>query len=435
MLSTLPIANSSSAPDASPPSPEELARRLEEFDRTREPGSLWPGLTEPARVAAAQELERITRLRLAGASAIQLDPARAHSPYALLVAGHTTGIGPVIGAWVERGFVAGTAERTAPFLRHLAHSRARGGRMEREVLPAIDALLQRGVTPVLLKGFHTSRVYFPEPGARRMADVDVLIPPDRVADVEQALSELGFRPDTAALRPYKRDWIDASIDPRHHSLELAHEASRWVLEVHASLDRLHHPGAVARLDSARSSVEPLDVAGRTVHVLSPELLLVYLACHCSQELDGIRLLRLFEIVQVVRHERAHHRLEWDAVLAMLERHRAAHFAYPAFALAEDLAPGTVDPRVLGAGRRASTLAARHTVPRLAPAGGSLDARGVMRQLMWTRGTVAIAQRLLRNVWPASFTKPRDVIPAWRVRLRRLRRGALSLGAPDERPRS
>src|SRR5262249_23768386 len=158
--------------------------------------------------------------------------------------------------------------RTAPFLRHLTHSRARGERMEREALPAIDAMLALGVTPVLLKGFHTSRVYFLEPGARRMSDVDMLIPPDRVEEVEQALLGAGFRPDTAALRPYKRDWIDARIDPRHHSLELAHEASRWVLELHASLDRLHHPGAVARLDAERNSLESLDVAGRTVHVLS-----------------------------------------------------------------------------------------------------------------------------------------------------------------------
>jgi hypothetical protein len=344
-------------------------------------------------------------------------------------------MGPVIGAWIERGAVVGTPERTAPFAEHLVQSRARGRRMEREVLPAIDALLERDVTPVLLKGAHTSRAYFDEPGARRMSDVDLLVPPDRVADVEEALTAVGFQPETAALRPYKRDWIDSRIDPRHHSLELAHEKSRWILEIHASLDRLYHPGATARLDAERTATEPLDLAGRRVQVLSPELLVVYLACHCSQELDGIRLLRLFELVRVARVERARHRLRWDAVLAMLDRLRAAHFAYPAFALAEELSPGTIDPRVLASGRRASTWAARHTVDRLAPAGGSLDERGVARQLMWTRGPVAIAQRLLRNVWPAAFTKPRDVIPAWRVRLRRLRHGAMSLRAPDERRRS
>jgi hypothetical protein len=46
--------------------------------------------------------------------------------------------------------------------------------------------------------------------------------------------------------------------------------------------------------------------------------------------------------------------------------------------------------------------------------------------------VSIAARLVRNVWPASFTQPRDVIPGWSVRLRRLLSGGLSLRAPNER---
>src|SRR5262245_37926207 len=44
--------------------PDEVARRLAEYKRTKDPAVLWPGLTEPARVAAARELERITRQAL-----------------------------------------------------------------------------------------------------------------------------------------------------------------------------------------------------------------------------------------------------------------------------------------------------------------------------------------------------------------------------------
>jgi hypothetical protein len=167
-------------------------------------------------------------------------------------------------------------------------------------------------------------------------------------------------------------------------------------------------------------------------VLAPPLLVLVLACHCSQELDSSRLLRLVEIVQVVRVELARGRLHWDDVLALSSRTGTARYAYPALALADALAPGTIDPRVLAVGRRESTWAARHTVDRLVPAGGSLDDRGLLRQLMWTRGPVAIAQRVLRTIWPASFTRPRDVIPGWRARLRRWRRGVLRLRAPDER---
>jgi hypothetical protein len=52
--------------------------------------------------------------------------------------------------------------------------------------------------------------------------------------------------------------------------------------------------------------------------------------------------------------------------------------------------------------------------------------------MWTRGTVAVAQRVLRTLWPASFLRPQDVGDGWRARVRRLRAGALTLRAPDER---
>ncbi|MDB4898518.1 MAG: hypothetical protein JWN53_326 [Gemmatimonadetes bacterium] len=410
----------------------EVTRRLAEYARTSDPGALWPGLTERARVAAAHEIERVTRARLGGASGMEIDPHNSLDPYALSIAGFTTGMGPLLGRWAEDGSLTGRAELLRPLADALDHGRRRAARIERELLPALDALIARDIGPVVLKGLHTSRVYFEEPGVRRMADVDLLVAADRIADAEDALSAVGFRPRGAASRPYKRDWIGPTVDEREFSLELAHERSRWTIELHASLDRVLHPGAVARLDAERSRLDSIEIAGRTVVVLAPPLLVLVLACHCSQELDSSRLLRLVEIVRVVRVELARGRLHWDDVLALSSRTGTARYAYPALALAEALAPGTIDPRVLTVGRGESTWAARHTVDRLVPAGGSLDDRGLLRQLMWTRGPVAIAQRVLRTIWPASFTRPRDVIPGWRARLRRWRSGVLRLRAPDER---
>jgi hypothetical protein len=311
----------------------------------------------------------------------------------------------------------------------LAHSRRRAARIAREAGPVFDALAAGGVTPVVLRGFHTSQVYFEEPGVRRMADVDVLVPPAAIARAEAALRALGFRPSTAPLRPYKRDWIGPTVNPAIFSVEHDDERNPWNLELHASLDRVFHPGAIARLDSESAHVESIEINGRALLVLRAPLLLLTLACHCSQELDTSRLLRLVEIVRVIRMPGT---LNWEEVLAMLRRTGVARYTYPAFALAEQLAPGTVDARVLDVGRRSSTWAARHTVARLVPAGGSPDRRGAVRQLMWTRGTVAVLQRLLRNVWPARFTRPGDVLAGWRGRWRRMRAGRLSLRAPDER---
>jgi hypothetical protein len=299
-------------------------------------------------------------------------------------------------------------------------------------LPAIDAFLARNIVPIVLKGFHTGRAYFGEPGARPMADVDLLVAPHEVAQSEKALESAGFRAHSDALRPYKRDWLGPDVEDRVYSVERSDPRSKWALELHASLDRVYHPGVAARLDAERAHTRHFDVAGRSLFVLAPAQTVVYLACHSSQELDSMRLIRIYELVAVIRAERAAGRLDWSEVIAILERTGAAGFTYPALALVEDLAPQTVDAGVLALARHASTAAARHTVPRLAPAGGSVDERAVLRQMMWTRGVVGVLQRFLRLFWPAAFDRPGDVPRGWAVRLRRIRRGILSFRAKNER---
>jgi hypothetical protein len=405
---------------------------VQAYARTGDPSTLWLGLTETARVSALHEIERITRAVLAGGVGVRVDPNDAYATYALLIAGHTSGIGTLLGRWIADGIAAAREDVARGFSTQLTHARRRAGRIAREVAPALDALEAGGVKPVVLRGFHTSRVYFEEPGLRRMADVDLLVPPRQIGRAEAALHGIGFRPTTPVLRPYRRDWIGPGVSSEIFSVEVEDERNRWNLDLHASLDRLFHPGAVARLDSELDHVEPVDIDGRSLLALRAPLLLLSLACHCSQELHANRLLRLVEIVRVICAERASGRLDWDEFLSMTKRTGAARYTYPALSLAEELAPGTVDARVLALGRRASTWAARHAVERLSPAGGSSDNRGALRQLMWTRGSVAVVHWLLCAVWPGGLTRPQDFLYGWRGRLRRIREGRLSLVAPDER---
>jgi hypothetical protein len=369
---------------------------------------------------------------LQGERGIRLTESDEQDAYALGVAGHTTGMGPLVGRWIEDEIFVAPPDAAAAFTAHLLSGRRRAVRIEREVLPAVDALLAHDITPIVLKGFHTARVYFDEPGLRPMADVDLLIRPDEVPAAEAALAKAGFRAVSSALRPYKRDWLGPDVEDRVYSVERSDPRSKWGLELHASLDRVYHPGVVARLDGERSHARSLDLAGRSLLVLDPALLIVYLACHASQELDSVRLMRTYELTTILRAERASGRLDWSDLAALLERTATAAFTYPALTLVEELAPGTVDPHILAIARDASTAAARHTVRRLAPAGGSVDDRAVLQQLMWTRGGVGILQRFLRLFWPAAFDRPGDVPRGWAVRLRRLRRGILSFKAKDER---
>jgi Uncharacterised nucleotidyltransferase len=407
----------------------DLARRLERFDRSHDPSELWPGLSSAARVAAAREIERVTHDVLSGASCVRVDPSGMHRPYALSIAAHTTGMGPLLGRWAEDGLVDAAPDVRSYLDAHVWHARRRSERIEHEVLPVFDALIARGITPLVLKGFATARQFFEEPGVRRMSDVDLLVDPERVDDATAALRSAGFRPLGEARLPYKQDWIGKSVDERVFSVELSDERTKWVVELHASLARAFHPGAVARLDVIRSHTDTLIVSGRHVLTLAPAATLLTLACHCSQELGSSRLLRLVEIVRVIRSER----FSWDEFLHHLRQSGAARYAYPALALAESLAPGSVDARVLALGFSQSTLAARHTVKRLVPAGSSGDELGLLRQLMWMRGPIAILHRAFRFVWPATIgPRPSQVLPSWRIRVRLLRAGLLSIRAPDER---
>jgi hypothetical protein len=146
---------------------DDVARRLHRFAETQRPAELWPGLDDAERVRAAREIERVARCVLAGERGVRIGEDDGHTARALAVAGHTTGMGPVVGRWIESGAVVGAPAVVAGFARHLVHARRRAARMEAGIAPLLDALAARGVTPVVLKGAHTARVYFDDPGARR----------------------------------------------------------------------------------------------------------------------------------------------------------------------------------------------------------------------------------------------------------------------------
>ncbi len=263
-----------------------------------------------------------------------------------------------------------------------------------------------------------------------MSDVDFFIPAERASRAYAVIEPAGFRPASVDVVAHKRDWIAMDVDERIHSVELSDERTKWTLETHSSLGRRFAKGSWARLDEITRFV-PFVVDGRTLSALDPASLVISLACHCSEELESSRLLRLFEIVQVIRLERERNALDWRDVEQRLRAARAERYVYPAFALAEQLAPGTVDAAVLAMAQRASTSAARHAVGRMVPAGGAIDDRGLLRHFMWTDGVGALARRLAHRASPANPI-PAEARPGWRTHLRRLLSGALSIRAPDER---
>lgn len=411
-----------------------IADRIARFSVTRDPGDLWPGVTPPLLAAARREIERVTRLVLAvpddGMSGAALH-APEHDARAASIAAYSIGMGALLGRWLEDSRIHTSDPLRMLLAEQLAQARAYTARVEHEVMPVLDALLAEGIVPIVIKGFFTARAYWHEPALRPAADVDFVVDSSRVDDVERILEQHGFTATSPRTqRPYKRHW-QAAGEAGFFSVERPDARNAWRIDLHDSLDRGFDFAANARLDPLRHCVAPAHLAGRALLAPTQPLTLLQLCAHASRDMNSMRLLRLVEIVRVIRTD-LHQRAGWDDVLAAMRHTGTGRYAYGPLILAESLAPGTVDPRVLDACRRAANVAIRRTVARLVPSGSSAHRDSLVPSFMWSTGPVDLVRRVSYRVFAGS---PLGWLPRWKRLLSRMSRGILRWSSPDERETS
>jgi Uncharacterised nucleotidyltransferase len=413
--------------------PSDLDARVHAWQATFDRRYLWPTLDEGERIRAVAAIGRaVASLLRHGTSTPSLGAADGRDAYAFGVAAHTSGTGPLLGYWIEKGKLDVSEPLARILAEHLDHGRRRAKRIERELLPTLDLFQRHGIACTVLKGFHTARRYFPEPGTRPIADVDLLIAPSEIKRAERLLRDAGFVAGGRTRTPYKRDWHPSSMDRRLRSVELTHELSPWDIELHASLDRRFETSSIFRLADTEAMHEPWSVRGRPLRVLAQPLLFAMLAAHASDALHSMRLSRLIELVFVLRAERHTSALDWRAFDALFARRRDARFVYPALALAERLVPGIIDQRTLSAAHRASTRLARHLVKRMTPADESPIGRASLAEkFMWVAGPREAMFRVARLAFPLTGS-PSDMRAAFGRRLHFFTRGKISLLAATEK---
>jgi hypothetical protein len=147
-------------------------------------------------------------------------------------------------------------------------------------------------------------------------------------------------------------------------LWLAHADDPWSVDLHSALDFAATPGAdIVRLDRAKpfDSVEPWAVEP-SARVLSQPLLLLHLAAHAGGGLGSLTLLRMVEIILVIRRDLAGDRLDWADFLAVAAQTGGLGAAYPALTMCDMLAPGTIPEDVVDACGEAMPRRARGRRP-------------------------------------------------------------------------
>jgi hypothetical protein len=403
--------------------PADVRQRLRAARRSGRPRYLWPDLEPDAWRTSLHEIERVTRAILAGGSAT----LETGDPRALGIAAFTSGTGPLLGGWIESGVLEAAGMQRTLLLLHLHHGRERA-RIRREILErALAALRDAGIEPTVLKSAATAELHFDEPGLRPGVDIDLVVAPAQFDAAERALERSGHRIAGRQISPRKSDWRIPGIEPWPRSLELLHSSGQYGIDVHDSLTREFF--GIRRVTIAGDTAA-VDVAGATIRVLAQPGRLAFHALHASEGLDNLTLIRLIEIVYMTRTG-AGRSFDWDHLITLLRDAGGLRFAWPAFALADRLSPGTVPVHAMHALENAAPPALRSVVHDLGPSDAQrLDVLTLRERFMWCRGPVEHARRFAHMLFPAPAGRsPVRLASLYADRLRRIVRGRIELSRP------
>ncbi|MCQ3975964.1 MAG: hypothetical protein DPW09_21220 [Anaerolineae bacterium] len=211
-------------------------------------------------------------------------------------------------------------------------------RMQTE-LQEILALFNRRHIPLLpLKGSILAPLYYPDPGLRPMADLDVLIHPADFAASARLLAELGYRQETVHwkhtefCKPDNRQVVSTNGE---------HPDNPRKLELHLRCRETFGGPTVELTGLMWANAAPGTLLGQPALLPRPEALWLHLLVHATYHIwqGKGRLIHLYDLALLVPH------LDdpWPWLEAVDGR-----FTYPALALLKKYFPAAVEDSLLAA---------------------------------------------------------------------------------------
>jgi hypothetical protein len=185
---------------------------------------------------------------------------------------------------------------------------ARNQQLLRQAAVAVRAWQARGVPVVVLKGAALAAGVYPDPGLRPMADVDLLVPPERAGEVADWLQADGWQPQESYPQ-----WADVSLETLQ-SFNWQRGTERLDLHWHV-LHRCTRP-EVTRLFWERA--RPLALAGADALQLAPEDAFLHVCSHGVQYSSQAPFRWLADAAWILRRAGAG-AFDWTRVVDLAER--------------------------------------------------------------------------------------------------------------------
>jgi hypothetical protein len=380
---------------------ESIGARLAAWQARGDPQCLWPHVRASDRLRAHERIASAAQTLLAGDATYTYLRADGEAEVkAAGVAAYVSGMGPLLGHWVECGRLGASAPLAALLAVHLEQGRARAEKLDAELVRVLDACAAHGVDPIVIKGSHLGHEYFAEPGLRPASDIDLLIHPEQLGRAHAAFHDAGLHESRKTTYPERSEWKRSGEAQALVTLDMDHADNPWSLDVHTRIERSYFRGLRAGFGEIpfRQTREWM-LQGRRALVLEQPLLTAFLALNASYGIDQLRLLKIVELAFVVRQDVAARSLELSRLSDLIARTGTARFVYPAFALAERLVPGLLPGSFMNRLEAASTPRMRRVVAEAHSCGMHLPQRSLGEKLMWARGPVETLRNVLDMLRP------------------------------------
>jgi hypothetical protein len=174
--------------------------------------------------------------------------------------------------------------------------------LTRELIRILDHLDALAITVLPYKGVALAETLYGDMALRQAGDIDLLIPPQDLSRIKDALEELGYTPhlplSEAEERAYLRSGYECAFDS---------ELGRNLLEVQWALQPRFYAVDFEMEALFRRAIS-VTVAGRNMNTPSPEDLFLILSLHAAKHLWG-RLIWICDLSRLVRSPA----LNWDSI--------------------------------------------------------------------------------------------------------------------------